>query len=139
MLATAGRLEARTLPPNFWVSPWLPGDRAAERATLVITNGGSGSSYQALAAGKPVIGVASNLDQHLSMSAIETAGAGRLLRAGKLAPEEVRDAVSGALASTALSEVAHHLASQLDAWDASARFVEILDRGTRETTARFTA
>jgi UDP:flavonoid glycosyltransferase YjiC (YdhE family) len=139
MLATAGRLETGALPANFWVSPLLPGEQAAERAALVITNGGSGSSYQALAAGKPVIGVASNLDQHLSMSAIERAGAGRLLRAGNLDPAEVRASVSDALASTGLSEAARQLATQLGRWDASARFVEILDQATRQATARFSA
>jgi UDP:flavonoid glycosyltransferase YjiC (YdhE family) len=58
----------------------------------VVTNGGSASSYQALAAGVPVLGIPSNLDQYLSMHAITAAGAGLMLRSGSLTKNEVRRA-----------------------------------------------
>jgi UDP:flavonoid glycosyltransferase YjiC (YdhE family) len=59
---------------------------------FVITNGGSSTGYQALAAGVPVLGIPSNLDQYLAMQAIERAGAGVTLRSGGLRADEVRQA-----------------------------------------------
>jgi UDP:flavonoid glycosyltransferase YjiC (YdhE family) len=64
---------------------YLPGIETCRQSDLVICNGGSGSVYQALAAGVPVLGVASNLDQSLVMSPVERVGAGRRVMAG-LAP-----------------------------------------------------
>ncbi len=75
------------------VADYLPGDLAARHARLVVTNGGSSSGYQALAEGKPVLGLPSNLDQYLAMTAIEKAGAGRLVRAAEASAKEVRAAL----------------------------------------------
>ncbi len=101
MLATAGRKldrADRPLPANVHAAALLPGDEAARRARLVLCNGGSTTGYQALAEGRPVIGVPWNLDQYLAMSAIRDAGAGELLRASTLTPAVVRAAVERALA-----------------------------------------
>lgn len=49
------------------------------RAHLVVCHGGSGTVYQALAAGVPVLGRPENQDQHLVTRAVEAAGAGMFL------------------------------------------------------------
>jgi UDP:flavonoid glycosyltransferase YjiC (YdhE family) len=79
--ATAGRTHVTHVPANAYVAEYLPGEEAAARAAVVICNGGSPTTQQALAAGKPVIGIASNMDQYLNMEAIQRTGAGVLLRA----------------------------------------------------------
>jgi UDP:flavonoid glycosyltransferase YjiC (YdhE family) len=81
--ATAGRVKLDDVPANAFVADYLPGEAAARRADVVVCNGGSPTTQQALAAGKPVIGLASNLDQYLNMQAVERAGAGVTLRAGR--------------------------------------------------------
>nr|ACI04501.1 CrtX [uncultured bacterium] len=81
LVATAGRKTLPRLPANVYAADFLPGDLAARRSALVISNGGSSTSYQALAEGVPVLGLASNLDQYLAMAAIEASGAGQLARA----------------------------------------------------------
>jgi hypothetical protein len=68
----------------------LPGLDAARRSRLVICNGGSPTSQQALAAGVPIIGLATNLDQFLNMAAIESAGAGVVLRADRFSANMLR-------------------------------------------------
>jgi UDP:flavonoid glycosyltransferase YjiC (YdhE family) len=68
MAATAGRIRLESPPKNTFVADYLPGNDAAKRADLVICNGGSPTTSQALQAGVPVIGIASNLDQYLNMS-----------------------------------------------------------------------
>ncbi len=74
--------------PAVHAAKFMPGDLACERASVVICNGGSPTSQQALAAGKPVIGVASNLDQFLNMRALEHAGLGVTLRADRFSAQE---------------------------------------------------
>lgn len=77
---TAGRTQLETTPDNAFVSDYLPGDKAAARASLMICNGGSLSTYQAIQGGTPVLGIVGNLDQHLNMSHIGGAGIGAILR-----------------------------------------------------------
>ena len=69
--------------PNALVAPYLPGTAAAARSALVICNGGSLTSYQALSAGVPVLGIATNMDQFLNMEAITRLGAGYVLRSDR--------------------------------------------------------
>jgi UDP:flavonoid glycosyltransferase YjiC (YdhE family) len=89
--ATAGRPLASAPPTNAFVADFLPGIEAAARAALVICNGGSLATQQALAAGAPVLGVVSNMDQHLNMLCLERAGAGARVRVGSLTSGQVRD------------------------------------------------
>jgi UDP:flavonoid glycosyltransferase YjiC (YdhE family) len=89
VVATAGRIA---LPDGVPGAPFLPGSVVCRRATLVVTNGGSSTGYQALAAGVPVLGVPFNLDQYLAMTAIARTGAGSLVRSGTATVAAVRDA-----------------------------------------------
>lgn len=94
LVATAGTIRVDAVPPNAFVAPFLPGDAAARRASLVICNGGSPTSQQALTAGVPVIGIAGNLDQFLNMHGITGAGAGLLLRADRFQETTLRHAAT---------------------------------------------
>lgn len=125
--ASAGHRLAGPPPANAWVCDYLPGDQAAIRADLVICNGGSPTSYQGLAAGKPVIGLAGNLDQYLNMSLIQAAGAGCLLRAATASRREIQAAVCRGLESVAMRKNAVHLAEALRRRDAAAVFRGVLE------------
>ena len=76
---------------------------------MVICNGGAGTAYQALSEGAPVLGIPTNFDQYLAMTAIEKAGCGILLRSGSLTAEKVRMAVSRILETTAYREAAQRM------------------------------
>ncbi|MBK8576351.1 MAG: hypothetical protein IPN90_11975 [Elusimicrobia bacterium] len=112
--ATAGRQTGLVPPPNAFMADYLPGQEAAARADLVITNGGNMSAYQALGEGKPVVGLASNADQFLNMAALEDAGAGKLLRAGSATVREVREAVMSLLKNKNARRSAECLAAEMD-------------------------
>ena len=99
MASTAGKPAPPHVPANARVFDYLPGDQAAARAALVICNGGSLAVQQALAAGVPVLGVASNMDQFLNMAPVVAAGAGQLLRADRLTVNKIRVACQGLLQS----------------------------------------
>ena len=95
--ATAGRNEALPATSNSRVAEYLPGDACASLASVVVCNGGSPATYQALTAGKSVIGLAANTDQFLNMAAVDDAGFGILLRARRATGVDLRTAVSSAI------------------------------------------
>lgn len=126
--ATAGRVRLENIPPNVHCADYLPGTAAAARAALVICNGGSPTSYQALAAGVPVLGIAGNLDQYLNMSLIQAAGAGTLVRAGQATVTAIRRAAEAILGAPEAKAKAEGLQASISRWQASERFNALLER-----------
>ena len=63
---------------------YLPGALMAKNALMIVSNGGSTTGYQSLFEGKPVLGIATNLDQYLCMQNLTRLGVGRLIRARSL-------------------------------------------------------
>jgi len=80
VVATAGASAPASLPAHVHVADYLPGSIVARRSCLVVCNGGSPTSHQALLAGVPVLGIPDNLDQVLNMSYLKNAGVGDWLR-----------------------------------------------------------
>jgi UDP:flavonoid glycosyltransferase YjiC (YdhE family) len=97
IVATTERVSAMSAPSNVYLADFLPLAEAARRSSVMVCNGGSLTTYQALAAGIPVVGIGSNLDQLLNMRAIEAIGAGIALRAGNFRPARLRNAVQAIL------------------------------------------
>ena len=124
--ATAGHLAPAELPANAYVAQYLPGEAAAQRANLVICNGGSPTSQQALCAGVPVLGIAANLDQFLNMGGGVRAGAGRLLRADRFARADVRAAVTDMLDHVGVRAQAFRLGQVFARYQPAARFAAVL-------------
>src|SRR5206468_1638094 len=127
IVATSGRPLPSDLPSNAYTADYLPGRAAAARASLVICNGGSPTSHQALAVGTPVLGLASNIDQHMNMDAVCGTGGGEMLRAEDSTVQEIRNCVTKMLAQPEYSEAAKAVAKIFAKYDAPARFREIVD------------
>lgn len=104
--STAGGPSPSRRPRNAWIAPYLPGLAAASRAQLVICNGGSPTSQQAIEAGVPVVGICGNADQLLNMRGLVAAGAGLMLRVDRMSARRVRDLVENALRSPAARSAA---------------------------------
>lgn len=128
VIATADRVSPARLPPNVRVASYVPGDSLARRASFLVTNGGASTSYQALAEGKPVLGIPTNLDQYLAMTNIERAGAGRLVRAGEATPAAVRAAFAELSSSTALRRGAADMAAAFSRLSSTERFRWLVQR-----------
>lgn len=128
LAATAGNITMNAIPANARVADYLPGEQAARRARLVICNGGSPTSQQALAAGVPVIGIASNLDQFLNMQGVAKAGAGVLLRADRFNGARLQKVVRAMLAESRTTEAAGRIAAAFSQHDAGRRFDELLPK-----------
>jgi UDP:flavonoid glycosyltransferase YjiC (YdhE family) len=110
LVATAGA-RTSSVPTNAFTAKYLPGIEAARRSRVVVSNGGSPTSQQALSAGVPVLGIASNMDQHLSMSYVEQAGAGILLRSEHAIPANIRAAIRRLLTEPSFRAAAQGIAA----------------------------
>lgn len=85
VVATAGKpLPGNLASDKTLVFDYLPGNLVCQHAKLVVCNGGSPTTNQALLAGVPVLGIAQNMDQFLNMQAIEEFGAGILVRGDRV-------------------------------------------------------
>lgn len=104
-------------PDNAQLAALLPGGRACALADLVICNGGSPGTYQALAQGKPVIGIAGNMDQFLNMAAVEDAGCGVLVRSRAASASAVGHLAERALSTPSLDSGARAIAGHVRASD----------------------
>lgn len=128
----AGRGLPGAPPPNARLLDYAPGEALCQRADLVISNGGSMSVYQALAAGKPVLGIAAHMDQQLSMHHVEKAGVGLRLRTDGLDATRLRAAAQRLLHDEAVRQRAREMARAIAAYDPvrclSAILEEVLGR-----------
>lgn len=127
-VATAGRFHPKRVPRNARIAEFLPGVAAAARSRLVICNGGSPTTHQALAAGVPVLGITSNMNQHLNMDSIRRVGAGELLAAGTLDAAAVREAALRMLTEPCYTEAARAVATTFQEYDPAARLQNLLAR-----------
>lgn len=122
VVATAGRAQLDALPDNVWAAEYLSGEEAAARSAVVICNGGSGTAYQALNAGVPVLGLPTNMDQYLTMRYVQEAGAGLGLRADRAPEKAIRAAIETLLDDESYRRAAGVLAEEFHQYNAVERF-----------------
>ncbi len=128
MLATAGRMSDFETSGNIFAAEYIPGMLASARADLIICNGGSGMTYMALDAGRPVLSVPVLLDQYYVAEAVERYGAGGVLRAGWIRERDVQSTVDRMLKTTAFSIHAERLKRTIKTYDAFSVFTGIVRR-----------
>ncbi len=129
LLATAGRFSpAGALPANVHAVDFAPGDLVARRAALVVCNGGASTGYQALEQGTPIVGIPSNLDAYLAMTAMKEASVGELVRGGACTVTAVRAAVTRVLGEERHAAAAREASIRFAALDPHARFRAVIER-----------
>ena len=125
-VASAGARLPGRLPPNVHCAHYLPGERMARRARIVVCNGGSPTTQQALAEGVPVLGIPGNMDQFLNMGFIAARAAGAWLAADALSTAGLRKLAGRILGEESFHAAARAVAQEMRAYDAPARFAAIL-------------
>ena len=126
IVATAGRAQVIGDEQSIFVADYVPGYAACERADLVVCNGGSPTTSQALLRGRPVLGVCSNMDQFLNMRAVQARKAGMALRADAVRRGRFEAAVNR-LSGFRAMKAAALLASGIDAQAPGRILSETLD------------
>jgi len=113
---------------RLFCADYLPGAAAAARADLVVCNGGSPTSYQALLQGAPVLGIPGNLDQYLNMHYLEKAGLGLSLRSTQLRPAAVAESARRLLQESTSRTAVSMFADRARGYDCKARLRSVLPR-----------
>ena len=128
VIASTAGADVSTLPdcPNLYLAPYLQGEQAARRAALVVCNGGSMACQQAFAAGKPVLGIASNMDQFLNMAGVMDVQAGLCLRADRVAPKTLKQAIHTMIDSPVFRRSAQVLGNRQREYNSAERFLRFL-------------
>ena len=121
VVATSGR-SLPTLPGDWYVARLLPFTETAQIARVVVSHGGSGGLYPALAAGAPVLGIPSNADQQISTAVLAARGAGLGLRVEEASPRRVKRTLEKLLLDPALSAAARRWAKIFAQYDSGALF-----------------
>lgn len=139
LMSTGEKSAPNNLPDNFKWQEFVDGALAAEFSDLVICNGGSPTSYQALSRGTPVIGIVSNMDQLLSMMYVGQNGSGITVRADECSPHFVTEAVLKALTIPSYKRAARQLGAEFENFNVATIFPqlvsEVLDGLIPERTA----
>lgn len=115
-----------SLKKRVHAASFMPGSEACARASIVICNGGSPTSQQALIAGKPVLGIASNLDQFLNMQGLEREGLGICLRADRFRPNAVSGAVREMIEDAAMLARVSRVQTEIAQLDAAGAVIAAL-------------
>jgi UDP:flavonoid glycosyltransferase YjiC (YdhE family) len=126
--ATAGRVDLAPQTDNVFAADYLPFEKVAQLASLVICNGGSLTTYQALAEAVPILGLTTNLDQLLNMQAIEQLGVGICLRQSMAGKQDVYQATRALLDKPHYAEAAERMAAVVTQYNAEQRFATLLDK-----------
>lgn len=126
IVSTAGAPLPSNSSPDLFAADYLPGCEAAARASLVICNGGSPTSQQALAGGVPVLGVVSNMDQFMNMAAVARWNAGEMLRADRVRSRKVQEAVNRLIKLPDSRRGAQNLARAFRTFDCAQQFCQFI-------------
>lgn len=123
---TAGRSVLESIPDNVLVSEFIPGDEATGMAALVICNGGSLTTYQAIQNGTPILGIVSNLDQHLNMYYLSRAGIGESIRSEKTNVQQIHKLVARMLGDPLYGNAAENARQIANHYNSPARFSDFV-------------
>lgn len=127
-LVTTGRnLDPAVLgpaPPHVRLERFVPQAHVLERASAVVSHGGSGTTLGSLACGLPLVLVPHAADQFDNAARAEAAGAAVVLRPDEVSPESVRAALERVLAEPSFAEAARTIAAEIDAMGSPAEVAE---------------
>ncbi len=93
-VATSGGALDQSIFGHIVARNFLPGSKIAAMAKLVICNGGSPGTHQALLQGIPVLGIPANMDQLLNMDFVVKTGSGLKIRADQITSDFARAAIA---------------------------------------------
>lgn len=113
----------RDWPDTVLSAPLVAGSAVAAAAALVVTNGGSPTSYQALNVGTPVVGVPANMDQVLCINHIQSLNAGRMVRPWEIGKTRFLSIVNDLMRGVCVAE-----AKLWEQWSQGTDFESELDR-----------
>lgn len=125
LLSTSGRAPAFA-GAGVYVADLLPFTETARISSVVVSHGGSGGLYPAMAAGTPVLGIPSNADQQLSTAVLEENGAGLGVRVEEASEKRLLRALEQLLFDPKYGQTAEYWRDVYARYDSGALFREFL-------------
>lgn len=125
LLSTSGRAPAAA-GTGMYVADLLPFTETARVSSVVVSHGGSGGLYPAMAAGTPVLGIPSNADQQLSTAVLEENGAGLGVRVEEAGEKTLYRALEQLLFDPQYRRSAEHWRDVYARYDSGELFREFL-------------
>jgi UDP:flavonoid glycosyltransferase YjiC (YdhE family) len=125
LLSTSGR-PVPAVAASVYVADLLPFAETARESNVVVSHGGSSSSYPSIAAGTPVLGIPSNADQHLSTDVLVESGAGLGVRSEDASEEPLRNALERLLHEPQYRAMAQKWADVFGRYDSGVLFREFV-------------
>ena len=93
IMTTGGMIKFSDIPNNFYITDYASGSDIMKRSDVVVSHGGNGTIYQAMAHGVPMIGIPTWADQEFNLQRVEDMGVGIKLSELKFKPEHLLTAV----------------------------------------------
>ncbi len=128
ILVISGRVSHKIWPSNFYVCEYFPVVKVMEKIDLVICNGGSGTIYQAIKGGTPVLATPTNLDQMLACYALERKHIGKVLRYRDMNKSKIRETVSELLNNEIYKDSLKKVKNQMDQYNTKELFCNYLEK-----------
>jgi UDP:flavonoid glycosyltransferase YjiC (YdhE family) len=125
VLSTSGR-PVSAIETNMYTAALLPFIETAAQAAVVVSHGGSGGLYPAMAAGVPVLAIPSNADQQLSTAVLHENGAGLGVRVEEATRKVLYSALLRILSEASYTRAAEGWAAVFQRDAARNRFHEFL-------------
>jgi UDP:flavonoid glycosyltransferase YjiC (YdhE family) len=125
VLSTSGR-PVSAIGTDIYTAALLPFIETAAQAAVVVSHGGSGGLYPAMAAGIPVLAIPSNADQHLSTAVLVENRAGLGVRAEEATRKVLYSALVRILSEASFTKAAERWVAIFQRDAARSRFHEFL-------------
>lgn len=126
VVSTSGR-PIPHLGPDAYVADLLPFTETAGQSSVVVSHGGSGGLYPAIAAGTPVLGIPSNADQQLSTAVLAESGAGLGVRVEEASQSRLGQALQKLLFDPQYRSSAQQWATVYARYDSGVLFRKFVD------------
>ena len=117
-------------PSNVHVHQYIPQELLLPHCAAVVTHGGAGSTFGALAFGLPLLVVPQGADQFYNAERAVAAGAAVQLMPDRLTADSAREAVRILLNDDTFRGAAHRIKNEFDAIPDPRQAVETLERLT---------
>lgn len=135
LLTTAGQASARVLaaaPSNFRVAKYAPGNELVHRCKALVFHGGNGTMYQGLAAGLPMIGLPSHLEQHINFEIAVKRGFGVKFSPRRVRGERLARTLREMIENPVYAERARRYADVVTSMNGAVGAADIFERTARE-------
>lgn len=131
ILSTSGRPVpiSSEMEPKIYTASLLPFVETARHSSLVVSHGGSGGLYPAIAAGTPVLAIPSNADQHLSTTVLVENGGGLGVRVEEASEDQLFAALQKIISEPNFREAAArwgHIFQQDETLGRFAQFLNVI-------------